>query len=980
MSLLGNQTNISQKDYFFLLANVSTLKANSIEALSISTGSLTANTGLFQTFSASTINTLYLSTNYIQAESISSQNTETNYLEVSTALILAGAVSSLVTNNVVLDGNTLDTGGAGFGAVLLLNGLPIATGTSSLSSIQDWSFFPALSTLQMGSNDIKDAGNITCQNIYNALNIQTDTLAAMTGITAPSAVFTNLRNTNLSTVNLVGSNASIGTGNFQTLNGTQISSASASISSIAANRISTGQIAGGVGVFGGISSLGVSTGFINGTPFISGSNWSQYPAVQTVNLSTYGLSNSSNLSVVAARNITMSNPSGGLVNWNTSINTGDFTVLADQGLDATNTANLNLTAQGGTRGVVAITANAGVATSLFGQIDLTANGGSVGGIGTGGLVNITANTPLGFCNATSAIKLSAAGINSYAGAIPSFGSGAGYNFIHGDLGVNITSGLASLLPNAAGTTYIYGTAGVEIPSQAYMSGIEPYWDSITTPPDLTITGRYILPNFAQVCVRLSNVKYINFQEDVGTAMSNCDVIAMSSNGSITTSNLGATVGTVATLSNTNLIGTGGISGYATVATTGLTATTLNGLPVSAYLNQSTFQTASISSLTVSSINGVAYSPGGGAGPTTNKFSTLFTSTLAFSTMTSVGSNTAFNYPIFIDYDTAGNATTAGVAMAIQNHNFGTGAVINRLEMGARANGENYIMSVWPGQNLEDLVIDATQVNIRDSDGFSTIINENPFGVRTNGVIQAPIVSSFSETVSSINNFVAFGSKSIRVQGDVSQIQLSNNNIAGLGTNLNLLSRVAYSEIQSFNSNFTTPLPLVLTASYTSTASMLVSTINGERFPYPYGSFSASTSQTLGVAGTSLSTILNTTEASVGGVSIVGGVGTRVAVSTSGTYRFLASPQFDTTTGGQQTVNFWFQKNGTPVPRSASRMTIQNNGEVFSSVEIMLPMNAQDYIETCFTSTDTNMNLAAYPASGAVPAVPSLIFNAQKIGE
>jgi hypothetical protein len=65
-------------------------------------------------------------------------------------------------------------------------------------------------------------------------------------------------------------------------------------------------------------------------------------------------------------------------------------------------------------------------------------------------------------------------------------------------------------------------------------------------------------------------------------------------------------------------------------------------------------------------------------------------------------------------------------------------------MGARATGENYIMSSWPGQNLEDLVIDATDVIFRDSDGFSTIINANPYGIQTNGKASIGVGSGIVE--------------------------------------------------------------------------------------------------------------------------------------------------------------------------------------------------------------------------------------------
>lgn len=723
--VLPNQTNITPTDAFFLRANISTLVVNNLQASNVITQGLTAGVGNISTLNANTI-----STNTFTSESISSQYTETNYALISTIFVLNGFISSFITNNIILDGNTLDTGGAGTGSVLLLNGLPIATGSSTLSSLQDWSFFPAVSTLQMGANNISNAGNITCQNIYNALNIQTDTLACLTSLTSPSAVFTNLRTTNLSSVNLVSSNATI-----PTLTATTFQTATGRFTS-------------------GISTLAISTGAINGQPFISGSNWSQYPANSVVNLAGNTLSNAANLTgSVLALNATGGNL-GLTASNDINMTATDMTVTVDGGIIISDIANINLTAGNGNKGAINLTANAGFNNGVAGTIFLTANGGQVGGVGTGGTIDLTANTPIGFCNLTSKINLNASGINSYAGSIPALASAYGYNFIYGQNGVYIASGLPPGLPNVPGTTYIYGTLGIEMPSDAYMKNIYPYFDGITTPPDLNIEGRYILPNFAQVCVRMSNVRQINFQENVGTYMSNCDNIGMSSNGIITTSNITATTGTIGTLSNTNLIGTGGISGYGTIATTGLTATTLNGLPVSAYLNQSTFQTASISSLTVSSINGVQFTGGGGGGggPTTNRFSTLFTSTLAFSTMTSVGSNTLFNYPIEIDYDTAGNLTTAGVAIAVQNHNFSVGAVVNRIEMGARANGENYIMSVWPGQNLEDLFIDATQVTIRDSDGFSTIINENPYGVTTNGIIQAPKLSTLAMTVSTINKY------------------------------------------------------------------------------------------------------------------------------------------------------------------------------------------------------------------------------------
>ena len=714
MSVLGHQTNITNKSFFFQLANVSTLVADNIQVKNIS--SLTAQTGLL---TASLINADIINTNFMNVSSLESANIIKAY-EFSSVYTYQdiGVISTLFTEHIVLDQATLDVAS---GNILLLNGVPIAT-TQNLSSIADWSFEPALSTVEMLGNNILGAGNITCQNIFNALNIQTDTLSALTGLTAPSGTITNLRATNVSSTNLMSSNANI------------------------PNLLTFGRGQGSTLALGTLSSSAVfaesiSTGTINGIPIISGSNWSQYPATSAVNMNGFDIAGGAQPAFTISATSNLSETAG--ISYSNTV---------DRGADVTGQALINLNAKNGLNGRINITADAGIA-GIYGQIDITANGGTIPltGVGTGGLININANTPVGLSNATSAIKLNAAGINSYAGAIPSVASVAGYNFIYGMGGVNICAGLpAGALPNTLGTTYIYGTTGVEVPSQAYMYGITPYWDGLTTPPDLEITGRYILPNFAQVCVRMSNVKQIDFQSNVTSYLSNCDTIGMSANGNIITSNLSATNATIGTLSNTNLVGTGAVSGYTTVGTNNLNTNFINSLPVATYLaTTSTFTTASISSATISSINGLPYSAP--VGPI-NRFSTLFTDTFAFSTATSVGSNTLFNVPILLDYDMAGNTTTAGVAIAVQNHNFSGGAVVNRIEMGARANGENYIMSVWPGQNLEELVIDATDVNFRDSDGFSTIINQNPFGVRTNGAIQAPILSTQALNVSSVNGY------------------------------------------------------------------------------------------------------------------------------------------------------------------------------------------------------------------------------------
>jgi hypothetical protein len=450
---------INQENSFFLLANASTINAGNINANQVSTGSLIVddvdiNGAIF-------VSSIY-ATGLLQANELSST---TLYTDI-------GVVSTLFTQHIILDQATLDVVG---GNVLLLNGSPIAT-LGNLSSIADWSIYPAISTVNMGGQNLINGGNITCQNINNALNVQTDTLTVGTSLTAPTAVITNLRTTNLST---------LGTATINNLVATTI----------------------------------------NGGTFAPASNWSQFPATTAVQMAGNNLNGGSNFSVVGS-NITFG-ASNSLSN-----TCRDFTVVADEGVNLASVANINLTAQNGTYGAVNITANGGFNNAVNGVVNITANGSQVGGVGQGGSINLTANTPLGFSNLTSKISLNASGINSYAGSIPALASAYGYNFIYGQNGVYIASGLPPGLPNVPGTTYIYGTLGIEMPSDAYMKNIYPYWDGLTTPPDLNIEGRYIIPNLAQVCVNLSNVKNLDFQSNVATRITNIDSIQMS-NGAIT---------------------------------------------------------------------------------------------------------------------------------------------------------------------------------------------------------------------------------------------------------------------------------------------------------------------------------------------------------------------------------------------------------------------------------------------------------------
>jgi hypothetical protein len=976
MSVLPTQSWITANNPLFLLANISSLTSSEVKANSVLTNTLSTGQATISSIKG-TEGGVNIDFAFISSLNSDGKIEATEFSSIFT-YAQEGTVSTLFTQHIVLDQATLDVIN---GNTLLLNGVPLATTSTSISSLQDWSFYPALQVVDMNGFNLSNTGNINSQNIFNALNIQSDTFTGLTSLTSPAGTITNLRTTGLSTNSLQVNTINNG-GNTNWVS-------PLSVSSLAVSSLTTPFLSVPVVAASGLSSLTVSTGTlnagtINGQPFISGSNWSQYPATTDVQMGTWTLNSSNNLNFNAASN----------TNFTTA---GDYTLTADGGLSIASITDVAITAQNGNRGQISLTAGPGYNNGVAGVINLTADGGSVLGVGTGGTINITANTPLGLSNLTSKISLSASGINSYAGSIPALASVYGYNFIYGQLGVNICGGLPPFLPNTAGTTYIYGTFGVEIPSDAYMANIYPYWNGLTTPPDLTINGRYIIPNLAQVCVRMSNVRQIDFQSNVATYMSNLDVLSMTSNGSINTSNLITSGAQITTLSNINIVGVAAlgsqITGYSNITTSNLTTTTINGAaypPLSPPISTvSTFATADVGILTVSSIqkatfldintptigfsypggtnfnnvanmfgatgsnlqinsatvsinaqpggyvkvgtttsgdidthflpnatvstqnlfvstiNGQPYSTGGG-GATISSFTNLYTSSFEFSTATSVGSNTDFNYPIFIDYDSAGNTSTAGVCIAVQAHNYAGGAVINRIEMGARATGENYIMSVWPGQNLEDLNIDSTQVIFNDGN-FSTIVNGDPYGLQTNGIVQA---------------------------GNISTVALQ------------------------------------------------CSTINGVSTDPVFGEFL--TTSTITVSGANTPTLIPLDTNTVGnGVSLSAG---NVVVAEAGLYEYSFNVQLDKSGGGIDICDLWLQVNTVDVPGTGSRISIQGaTGQCLAVCSFLLSLNATDRISLVFASADSSMAATFFPAwtTGGGdpydrPSVPANIVQVRKI--
>ncbi len=284
---------------------------------------------------------------------------------------------------------------------------------------------------------------------------------------------------------------------------------------------------------------------------LNSSTWSQYPALQNVNMGNFAMSNLSGFS--ASSNFAASVVSNYTLDARTIKNTANSTISNECTIFNVNTdtinplggSKINLIANNGSGGEILLNAKSSITGSIGGKVSITADGGSTGGFVYGGLVEITANSggvlPTGF---TSAIKMSAASVLSYAGAVSPFGSLAGYNFVYGTGGVNIVAGTPPVLPNVPGSVYLSGSVG-SLGSAGGVRVSQGMAVDFITP--LPLSGNLkIRGNPAGDKVELSNVSQLGMEGDI-TGLGS---ISMTGNiggvGTITMSGVGA-------ISNVNTI-------------------------------------------------------------------------------------------------------------------------------------------------------------------------------------------------------------------------------------------------------------------------------------------------------------------------------------------------------------------------------------------------------------------------------------------
>ncbi len=152
---------------------------------------------------------------------------------------------------------------------------------------------------------------------------------------------------------------------------------------------------------------------------------------------------------------------------------------------------------------------------------------------------------------------------------------------------------------------------------------------------------------------------------------------------------------------------------------------------------------------------------------------------------------------------------------------------------------------------------------------------------------------------------------------------------------------------------------------------------GKYLNNPYGAFQDSTDQVAASTTVAYPVTFNTTDFS-NGVTIASN--SRITVADAGIWNLQFSLQFTNTTNASQDVDIWFRVNGTNITASNSRFGLAPRKDasdpfhVIMALNYFASLNATDYIEIMWRTTDTGVSIEQYAAgtSPTRPAVPSAI--------
>lgn len=139
-----------------------------------------------------------------------------------------------------------------------------------------------------------------------------------------------------------------------------------------------------------------------------------------------------------------------------------------------------------------------------------------------------------------------------------------------------------------------------------------------------------------------------------------------------------------------------------------------------------------------------------------------------------------------------------------------------------------------------------------------------------------------------------------------------------------------------------------------------------------GAFYDTTTQSAAAINTAYPVTFNSTTLSDG--VYIGTPTSRVYVDRIGTYNFQFLAQLNKATAGAANVFIWYRVNGTNAANSATSVTLAGSSSAsVAAWNFVVELNAGDYFELVWSTSNTACQIQAAAASAPVPAIPSVIL-------
>lgn len=153
--------------------------------------------------------------------------------------------------------------------------------------------------------------------------------------------------------------------------------------------------------------------------------------------------------------------------------------------------------------------------------------------------------------------------------------------------------------------------------------------------------------------------------------------------------------------------------------------------------------------------------------------------------------------------------------------------------------------------------------------------------------------------------------------------------------------------------------------------------DGGRFmSNPFGAWSSDSDQTAATTTDAYAITYDVTDVAD---SVYLSNASRLNVTYQGVYNLQFSIQFNNTDTQIHDVDVWAAINGTNVDNSNSRFSVPNShggtdGHLIASLNLFLSMQADDYVELYWSTTNTSVTIEHLPAASSPtrPATPSVI--------